>query len=285
MQNRQRRWQALRIQDTDFLVAEIEYRTLFFPHHDLDGNSAGRGTQQPPIRQRGDIARFHSEMLQVLGRVAEPRNGDSRAGEKRYSTIGHRRRAAAVIRSQPAAVFRSVVQAKFRVAFRTVQVNCVQQRFHLAAVEEVVGADEEDSPVGQHLRLVVEDDGVRQWTDITAVGVHHEQRPRRRIVVFLERPDPRRREHDAPVRQFCRVDVVKRAVCQSLGRAAIGRNPIDVEERLTVVGHRDENRLAVESRAWRANRASAGVEQQSRFDAWSRRAQHVQRASDLHRRR
>ena len=149
----------------------------------------------------------------------------------------------------------------------------VQQRLHLAAVEEVVGADEEDPAVGQHLRLVVEDERVGQRADVAAVGVHDEQRPRRRIVVLLERADPRRGEHDPAVGQFGRVDVVERPVGQPLRRAAVGREAVDVEERLAVAGHRDVDPLAVERHARRADAPRAGVQQQPRLDAGPGRLQ------------
>jgi len=65
-------------------------------------------------------------------------------------------------------------------------------------------------------------------------------------VVFLEAADSRGGEYETAVGQFRRIDVVKGPVGQSPGRTALGGNPIDVEEGIAVVGHRDVDRAAVE---------------------------------------
>jgi hypothetical protein len=175
VQHGQLRRPAVRVQDRNLLVTLLldDLRLLALP--DLARHINRGGTQQPAIGQRRHVASGDRHVLKVLGGITELADGDPGCRQERHPAIGQRGRAAAHIRPQAAPIFGPVVQAEFRVAAGTIRMDRVQQRLDFAAVEEVVRTDEHDPPVGQNLRLVIENDRVRQRPHVVAVGVHHVQ--------------------------------------------------------------------------------------------------------------
>ena len=164
---------------------------------------------------------------------------------EREPSVRHRRRTAVAKRAQPHAVVGADVCCNFRVTVGAVGAKAVQVRLDLAAVEEIVRADERDAPVGHDLGLVVEDECGGDGMNPRAVGVHAEQRAGRGLMIFLEGADARGREDNAAIRQFGGIDVVERSVGEPLRRAAVQRDAVDVEELFTTQRGSDEQGFSI----------------------------------------
>src|SRR6185503_5151856 len=84
--------------------------------------------------------------------------------------VRQRRRTAVTKRAQPRAVVSTDVRAKLHEAICAVGTDAVQMRFDLAAIKEVIRADEGDPAIGHYLRLVVEDRRGGDEMNVAAIG-------------------------------------------------------------------------------------------------------------------
>ena len=92
--------------------------------------------------------------------MAGPSNRNAGAGNECHSAVFHRGGAAANVRTEPVPVLGAFVQSELGIAVGTIGVDRVQHRFHFAAVEKIIATDQQNPPVGEDFRLVVEDNRV-----------------------------------------------------------------------------------------------------------------------------
>ena len=151
---------VVRIDEDDLIVADsIGIGRLAFRRR-LASLGLPERADQPVVRRGGDVADRQSNALPFL--FSHSRTADRHAlrRDERHAAVGHRCGTAAIERSQPRTISGRSIDAERRFTSGAVRPDHVQASFHLRAIEEVVRANHDDPAVGEHLRLVVEDDRV-----------------------------------------------------------------------------------------------------------------------------
>ena len=224
---------------------------------------AQHGAEEPSVGERREVAELAGQSMLFALRTAGGADEIAVAGNVGQAPVRQRRGAAEAKGAQAHAVVGADVRGELGETIRAVGPDAVQVRLDLAAVEEIVGADEGDAAVGHHLGLVVEDRRGRDEMNVAAVGVHPKERAGWRLMIFLEGADARGRENNPAIRQFGGVDVVERAVGETLRWRAVEWHAVKVEELLATQRGGDEQRASIEGRARRAEHPTAGVEEEA----------------------